>query len=1050
MMPSGAAVALLLALATAATPAAAAAAAAATATELRWVLVEVDPYRGLRVVRERTVTEGVVTRDVAAARQRRRRAPMFGVRHDEGEVHFEDPRHVHHEHRDPHSQDWNGTRLAHNVGHVDLRIPANSSLHLFEHPHAAWGSGPRPLGRTHRFEGRAADTLQNAAFPFKPVYSTVQMVAPVDQTYNIVFLAGCYSKANKAKFEEDVNKAATFLSGTEQSIATSGGPLSAQPWNRYYTHINIFSVWDESSQDGANHPDDKGDVADPRPNRLQCSYGTTIKRMLSCNFAETRALASYAPRADLILTLVNDPEYGGAGGGGQAALYTNNAQSAKDDRFEKVLIHEMGHAAADLSDEYDYGFTEERELTLTNCVKSPSKLPAAWSYFKARGTVPAAPAKVCSYSNYYRPTPSEKGQQTCLMASSGRPRLCDVCREGMLEDGLFKDGRKVDLTVPRCPLATETMVVQKDQLGYVHINPMLREPHTQGEWGPAFQITWRCVSAPSGVPCSGIVAATNKTTLPFGACQDATCWPGAGGFAAVKGAYVVEATVVDTAASAGWTHLAARTSAARFKLSLVDDWTTPHACTSTASRDCNLRYGKGSGTACADSANTEGSKEVSCLKAGCTWEANTCKRFFGTNALGEPGYKICAVCDAGADCDVKYTTAPRSAESYIEEEKKKSGGLGGVVGGYDSNPIDISSVTESMPGMGWGLLIAAIGLGTGMLLMLYKTCSKTLSKDRNEMNYTACNQTLRTVILGNFMLLVWGSVAVVGFGVYLYLQTETEIWGSIWMIILIVSGVVMFGLCSFTFMAVAQRGKLTMSISCFFLIVAAAITAIFAVLIHRMATHADDTHSQHESVDACKHTWDIDSTDDNKCAWEALSFPVGIDWDWMEDLRDLWRKGCEDKPDIICKFQNELRCSGFQKACYNVQNSYCPPNSQCPMANKYTDPCMKTLQRKIADNFSIASIVSVVLASLLGLGFLMVLWLTISMFFCARASKQSYEPSYKQVDNSPPTFSQPPPQRPHPLQQPPQRAAPQQYRPRAVSTGSSYRPQQPPVSVGRM
>ena len=204
----------------------------------------------------------------------------------------------------------------------------------------------------------------------------------------------------------------------------------------------------------------------------------------------------------------------------------------------------------------------------------------------------------------------------------------------------------------------------------------------------------------------------------------------------------------------------------------------------------------------------------------------------------------------------------------------------------------------------------------------------------------------------------------------MFLQTEMEIWGSMVIILIIASGAAMFMLTFFVFGSVVKRSKCKLITACVLLVLVTAFLLTATIIIYRLADHASD---------------EVDRQEDGDKDWESLHIPVAGDFDWMDSLREAWLKGVESKPDVICKFQNELKCSGFQKACYNIPglNSYCPAN--CAEGNRNVNPCMRTLSKKLADNFQVASIVSTAVTACLGLGLVMVIWLTASLFCCAKA-----------------------------------------------------------------
>eukprot|EP01060_Flectonema_neradi_P004673 TRINITY_DN13051_c0_g1_i1.p1 TRINITY_DN13051_c0_g1~~TRINITY_DN13051_c0_g1_i1.p1 ORF type:complete len:1021 (+),score=191.80 TRINITY_DN13051_c0_g1_i1:110-3172(+) len=977
------------------------------APKLRWVLLEVTS-EGVKVNRHRLVDDGV---PCTKGHYEPKKKTMFSVYHNTLEsfprpvlgdikesVHFDDPRKFHHEHLDPHSDDINGTVVNHDIGYVSFRIHADiDTIHIIEHNHKSWSVfGPRK-SKVHTFS-RGVQVLEDTTFTSKPELITIQKVAPVEDTYNIVFLSGAYSQSKRSVFMEDVAKSVRFLKGTvtaEGSVKASDQPLSAQPWNRYFSFMNIFAIWDYSPQDGAEHPEQNGYLAEPKPQRLRCSYGTTIKRMLSCDFAEVKSLASYAPAANLILVLVNDDEYGGAGGSGQAALYTGSG-------FEKVLIHEMGHAAAQLSDEYDYGFTEEEDLDLTNCDKSYSN--PSWKDWKAKwdqmqpGTA-HNPVQVCGYSNYYRPTGGDKGDATCLMKSSGRPRLCDVCREGMLNNGIFSGN--FSLASPRCPVEWETLVVGEDDTGYLHINPTILDKYMydtkQDLWGPKFRVQWWCQGAPGNTMAACSKITEGVTTLGVG---KGGVWPGAD---TVTGNYEVEARITDTVTDAipyGWTSKG-KTTSVRFRFKVVADV----ASSGCKKWDCNTRYERGT-QSCYSITDPDPTKfEEKCIEAKCYWvkSDSKCVPYFNADQATIDASQICTLCDNGDDdrCNITYTSVPQSAEKFIPE-------------GEDGQkpPVNFNDVKEALGGGTYAIFFAAAGVGMGMLIALYKTCAQTFGDDKNAHRYTKCNQFVRQLLLLLFMVLVWASVAFVGFGVYMLIQLEMKILSSIVVIIMIVSGTLLFMLSFFAFSAAAKRGKCILAASGIVLLLCSVGMVILTIIVQQLATHANDTVTESSEE------------------WEAIDFGSDIpNLNWMEALRDMWKDSTKDHPDIICQFQEEMRCSGFQKSCFNVQNSYCPAN--CTVGNRYVNPCMTALQKKLGDNFEIASLISVIVTSILCTG-LILTWILFGSLFCCKHTRPD---SYERHEEEMPSFSKPYRQ---PAYQHPHRPAVHQPARSSSAFGSGY------------
>eukprot|EP01063_Lacrimia_lanifica_P041246 TRINITY_DN957_c0_g2_i1.p1 TRINITY_DN957_c0_g2~~TRINITY_DN957_c0_g2_i1.p1 ORF type:complete len:1019 (+),score=265.48 TRINITY_DN957_c0_g2_i1:130-3186(+) len=983
---------------------------------LRWVLLEVHS-EGVRVARERGLPPGATSVD--AARHTREEAPhddsMFSVEWGHGagreRAHFFDPRRVIHEHFDDHGGDINGTHVHHEHGYVSLRLPYHLEhaphLEIVEHAHEGWAShGPRPM-RRHHFdvleggaERRHASTLAGAAggsFPFVPELQVIQKVGPVDSTYNIAILAGCYAPGSRDKWDSVVSKLTRFMRGTtllDKELLISGTPLNSQPTNRYFSHFNVFAVWDESPQDGANHPNADGYVADPKPNRLQCSYGTTIKRLLACNFAETYALASHAPGADLIMVMVNDDEYGGAGGGGMAWLYTG-------EMMERVFHHEMGHAAADLGDEYDYGFSESKNIRMKNCAFDANAV--TWSKWQDHWKVvgePHEPFPICSYTNYVRPRRGTTGDDVCLMRSSGIASMCDVCREGMLTDGFFGPKKGIDFTLPRCPLEQETLVVRENSIGRLHVNPIMQDffmYHQLHElFGPAFKVAWSCRSAPAGVPCNGVTILqgdTDTASLTVGSCEDPSIplgnrgcgWPG--GATAALGDYTVQVDVTDTVADAlsgGWTDVD-RSSTQTFRFRVVDEAGFAMPGNKCSNYDCNVRYGRGTGSDC-DAKSDSGS----CTAAGCHWTKTLgkCERFYGRHDLGshaeDKGYKICTICDGGDEsaCNVSFSVTIQDAEAFMRD------------GAFDFGNVNFKKIEDSINEGYWFVLVGGAVIAVLMLFGLYRTCHDLRQKDVSL--YSKCNKHARFAGMIIFALTAWGGVAMAAYGVFEWLQTETELLDDVWMILFIIGGCVVFFLSLFVFGAISSRGPVRLGISFVLMTITVAFMTVITVFLIQLSQASQGSVNQASQ-----------ETDQESAKLEEL----GADVAFMNELRDAWVTSVAKFPKTVCTLENDYRCSGFQKSCFNVRqaSSYCP--EECPIGNAFINPCAQVLQKRLHDNFITLSSVSITITVTVFIGTALTFYLFIAATCCAPdAADRDKKVKKKQVKPKP-AESAPPRQR---------------------------------------
>ena len=91
----------------------------------------------------------------------------------------------------------------------------------------------------------------------------------------------------------------------------------------------------------------------------------------------------------------------------------------------QLLMHQLGHADADLWDEYSYGFAEPKNLqNLKNCFYQQVATP--WDQWIGKnapsGLGVGSPVQNCSYTNYWRPTADQ-----CLMKTERSGELCAAC-----------------------------------------------------------------------------------------------------------------------------------------------------------------------------------------------------------------------------------------------------------------------------------------------------------------------------------------------------------------------------------------------------------------------------------------------------------------------------------------------------------------------------------------------------------------------------------------------------------------------------------------------
>jgi hypothetical protein len=121
--------------------------------------------------------------------------------------------------------------------------------------------------------------------------------------------------------------------------------FSEEPFLEYQSYFNVHRVDVISNESGADHPerDEFRDTA------LDATYNCSGIQRLICvdrNRVWNALLRSLAPnQLDMILVIVNDPEYGGSGG--------EFAVASTDAAVTELVLHEVGHSFGGLADEYE-------------------------------------------------------------------------------------------------------------------------------------------------------------------------------------------------------------------------------------------------------------------------------------------------------------------------------------------------------------------------------------------------------------------------------------------------------------------------------------------------------------------------------------------------------------------------------------------------------------------------------------------------------------------------------------------------------------------------
>jgi hypothetical protein len=297
---------------------------------------------------------------------------------------------------------------------------------------------------------------------------------------NLVVLGDGYTQAEMNDFNADV---ASMLS---QFWITS-------PIHVYRTYFNAYTIFTPSNESGSDHPA-SGNYRDTYFSSSYDCYG--IQRLICIpphdwdgdpehgEMLVADLLETYIPEYDIVIMLVNDPQYGGSGG--WLAIASMHSQS------REVTYHEFGHSFGNLADEYEdetpgYSGYEApnataetvRELIRWNdwiAPATPVPTPETDDYGGAVGLFEGA---VYEHHDWYRP------KLGCRMRSIS-VGFCQVCVEQVIRSE-YNLLTPIDSVYPPNP---ELELVAGDSI-WLHVTPM--RPYL-GE----LDIEWRINDSPVG------------------------------------------------------------------------------------------------------------------------------------------------------------------------------------------------------------------------------------------------------------------------------------------------------------------------------------------------------------------------------------------------------------------------------------------------------------------------------------------------------------------------------------------------------------------------
>ena len=234
-------------------------------------------------------------------------------------------------------------------------------------------------------------------------YETIVSNGNPQNRVDIAILGDGYTASQMQQYGADVQN---FI----QSV------FAQEPYREYSRYYNVHRVDVVSNQSGADHPE-----RDPSlfvDTALDATYNCAgIQRFICVNTSKVFTIIGNSLPAsyfDVVLVIVNDPEYGGSG--------SNIAVASTNAAVVELVLHEVGHSFGLLADEYAGGGPScnfSVEPPEPNATRETSRELIKWNHWIAlttpiptTTTTPDVPglyesSKYCDFG-LYRPTYDSK------------------------------------------------------------------------------------------------------------------------------------------------------------------------------------------------------------------------------------------------------------------------------------------------------------------------------------------------------------------------------------------------------------------------------------------------------------------------------------------------------------------------------------------------------------------------------------------------------------------------------------------------------------------
>jgi len=245
---------------------------------------------------------------------------------------------------------------------------------------------------------------------------------------NIVMLSEGYTSQQLPGF---VNDATTTLNTL----------LNTPPFKEYRSYFNAFAISVASKEPGSDHPA-SGVFRDTYFNSSFDSFG--IQKLLTippndrdANYANGRGkvdslLQLLMPEYDIVIMVVNDPQFGGSGGvPAIASIHPGGPE---------IVVHELGHSFAGLGDEYSTPFPGYPEDEEPNTTRETRRDHIKWRSWISDDTPIPTPPVASQYGAaiglfegaHYHAAGWFRPKVNCKMRTHGAA-FCEVCMETLIK-----------------------------------------------------------------------------------------------------------------------------------------------------------------------------------------------------------------------------------------------------------------------------------------------------------------------------------------------------------------------------------------------------------------------------------------------------------------------------------------------------------------------------------------------------------------------------------------------------------------------------------------